>query len=151
MAQHTSHVRHSHVSSLVSMPVTLQTMKPGLKYATQGALQGEAPLLLEIFAALFDGIPAKALWDAAHAQPIAQRPAKTAASRAGPPQQKPPQRHPRFGGIFVHRQEGGLARCAIGKAQHVDLLGPIGTSVKPSKSARMLTTTLSHMCCCIQK
>jgi hypothetical protein len=91
----------------------------------QGPLRGEAPLLLEIFAALFDGVSARALLDAAAAQPPALPLSKPTATRKGSSQQKVPQRHPRFGGMFIRRLEGGAAQCAVGKTQHQDLLGPI--------------------------
>ena len=115
---------------------------------SQGLLQGEAPLLLEIFVALFCDIPAKPLLDAAPAQPPAQWPVLPALPRPDPPQQKPPQRHPRFGGVFIHRLEGGTARCAVGRAQHPDLLGPVGASAKPSRPASVLAIALVRGCAC---
>lgn len=95
----------------------------------QGSLRAEAPLLLEIFAALFEGIAAKALLDAsAEAVLGKQVPAQPAAVARAPglqPGAPTQHRHPRFGGIFVARLEGGKARCAVGCAQQADLLGPV--------------------------
>ena len=91
----------------------------------QGLLRAEAPLLLEIFAALFETVDPKALVDAS-STPTANLPP------AQPPlaPQQAQQRHPRFGGIFVSRLEGGRARCSVGKSQHQDVLGHVSASVK---------------------
>lgn len=113
----------------------------------QGALRGEAPLLLEIFAALFEGVSAKTLLDAATTQPAALPLAEPAVARKGPLQQKATQRHPRFGGMFIRRLEGGSAQCAVGTIQHQDLLGAVVAANKSVRPVRCLLSMTRRRVC----
>ena len=94
----------------------------------QGVLRAEAPLLLEIFAALFEAVDPRALVDA------------SSTPRADLPPGQPPLaqlRHPRFGGIFVSRPEGGRARCSVGKSQQQDVLGHLAASGKLARTLKV--------------
>ena len=107
---------------------------------TQGLLRAEAPLLLEIFAALFQVVDPKTLVDASSTATANLVPAQPSCA----PQQVQ-QRHPRFGGMFVSRLEGGRARCSVGKAQHQDVLGHVAASGKLARTTMVRMSLLASL------
>ena len=107
----------------------------------QGLLRAEAPLLLEIFAALFETVDPKALVDAS-STPTANLP--PAQPPLAPHQAQ--QRHPRFGGIFVSWLEGGRARCSVGKSQHQDVLGHVAASGKLAGTTKVRMSLPAKVC-----
>lgn len=118
----------------------------------QGALRSEAPLLLEVFTALFDLAEPQAVLAApslqaarrAHA-PASNRgnTAEAAMARPQPPRSRAQRgqaaasngatkvqgRHPRFGGVFTTKADfsGSRARISIGRANFQDTLGPVAS------------------------
>lgn len=113
----------------------------------QGALQADAPLLLEIFTALFDHVDAEVL--RMH-QPKAAAAQKTAPKVVHQPMTAPHQRprlahtcalmqrHPRFGGVFTKKADGGRAQCSIGRPTSQDPLGPVAPVIRASKTVHCL-------------
>ncbi len=119
----------------------------------QGALQADAPLLLEIFAALFNHCDAEVLRK--HEPKAAtlpktsphevQRPTPTPNHRARlAPTSTVMQRHPRFGGVFTTRADGARAQCSIGRPISQDPLGPLASLVRASKTVAAFYTP-----CCL--
>ncbi len=117
-------------------------VQPQSHLLLQGRLRGEAPLILEIVAALFKGLQPDSLVRRESARTLhsghrhssrqarpAGKPAapRPLARRAGP-------RHPRFGGVFTKTLDDGVKQCSLAGAKQDDLLGPVSGVAKAGVS-----------------
>ena len=148
MAQHVSHVSpllacaSGQILFVCTLADQLWPFPLQSHLLLQGRLRGEAPLILEIVAALFKGLQPESLvgqesvrtlrsghrHSSQQAQP-ATKPAapRPLARRAGP-------RHPRFGGVFTKTLDDGVKQCSLAGAKQDDLLGPVKTVAKAGVS-----------------
>ncbi|KAK9842310.1 hypothetical protein WJX81_005935 [Elliptochloris bilobata] len=124
------------------------------QHTTRAPLKAEAPLLLEVFDAIFAGVDAAALLDAPPPDPTSRPAQRRRADRAQHSQiqearaeldrqhrafealrhsQGPP-RHPRFGGVYVRRFESGQgATLLYSNPRRDDALGPVKSHSMASK------------------
>ena len=128
--------------ALSGLQLVSGTFQAQSRLCPQGRLRGEAPLMLEIFAALFKGLQPESLTSqesTGDTQPAhrhsglqAQRAARPVASR--PPAKRGGPRHPRFGGVFTKTLDDGVKQCSLAGAKQSDLLGPVSTVTKAGLS-----------------
>ncbi|CAL5223392.1 g5900 [Coccomyxa viridis] len=112
------------------------------QHVSHGRLRGEAPLILEIVAALFKGLQPDSLvgQESAHTLRSGHRHSSRQARPAGKPAVPRPlarragPRHPRFGGVFTKTLDDGVKQCSLAGAKQDDLLGPVSTVAKAGVS-----------------
>lgn len=146
MAQHVSHVsglpRCTSVQRVCTLADHLWPVQRQSHLLLQGRLRGEAPLILEIVAALFKGLQPDSLvgQESAHTLRSGHRHSSRQARPAGKPAVPRPlarragPRHPRFGGVFTKTLDDGVKQCSLAGAKQDDLLGPVSTVAKAGVS-----------------
>ena len=120
-----------------------------------------APLILEIFAALFNGLQPDSLAGQGSAHSLrpghrcSGRPAHPAARPAAPRSlaRRGGPRHPRLGGVFTKTLDDGVKQCSLAGAKQADLLGPVSSATKTgcSKVCRMNRHHVTWGCQCRER
>ncbi|BDA45591.1 Topoisomerase 1-associated factor 1 at N-terminal half [Coccomyxa sp. Obi] len=114
------------------------------QHTSRGALQADAPLLLEIFVALFEHVDAEELQSRQlSAAALPKTAPRDIRQTVNTPHHRPriavPStgvlRHPRFGGVFTKKADGGGAQYSIGRGPTgQDPLGPVAPVMKGPKA-----------------